>query len=90
MPKATRKGAMSVRALVDRINKDQVERLQFLLDPSEYLAKVGIIPSTKAKRELQILIREFLKKYPEIALLPTGLHGTGGEGDRGHEGMNII
>ncbi len=86
MRKATRKSTTSVRALVDRINTDPVERLQFLLDPSQYLAKVGIIPSMKAKRELQTLIREFLKTYPEISLLPTGLHRTGGAGTRGRDG----
>ncbi len=90
MPKATRKRATSVRALVDRINRDPVERLQFLLDPSEYLARVGIIPSLKAKKELQVLIREFLRSYPEIALLPMGLRRTPGEGvpgyDRGETG----
>jgi hypothetical protein len=78
MPKATRKSATSVRALVKRINSDPEERLRFLHDPSEALSKVGIVPSAKAKKELQTLIREFLKTYPEMALLPTGLSRTGG------------
>ena len=84
MRKTTRKSATSIRALVERINSDPEERIRFLLDPSESLSKVGIVPSAKAKKELQILIREFLETYPEIALLTTGLPRIGGRGPKEH------
>ena len=84
MRKTTRKSATSIRAFVDRINSDPEERIRFLLDPSESLSKLGIVLSTKAKNELQILIREFLETYPEIALLTTHLPRIGGRGAKEH------
>jgi hypothetical protein len=73
---ARRKNRASVRSLIEGINSDPVERLNFLLKPSEYLSKVGITLSPKASEELQVIFREYLRTYPEIALLPTGLTRT--------------
>lgn len=77
MKQVTRgKNRASVRSLIEGINSDPVERLNFLLKPSEYLSKVGITLSPKASKELQVIVLEYLRTYPEIALLPTGLART--------------
>jgi len=66
-----RKG--TVRTFVEQVNSDPLVRLRFLVDPAQALDEAGIHLSEEAKSELQTLVHEFLEKFPNIALLPTGL-----------------
>jgi hypothetical protein len=91
-----RKGA--VRTFVERVNSDPLVRLRFLVDPARALDEAGIHLNEEAKSELDKLVHEYLEKFPNIALLPTGLskRSRAGEATRGGvdegacEGMFII
>ena len=66
-----RKGA--VRTFVKQVNSNPHVRLRFLVDPVRTLDQAGIHLNEEAKSELQTLVHEYLEKFPNIALLPTGI-----------------
>ena len=70
---AVRKG--DLRSFVQRVNSDPVARLQFLVDPAKALDAAGIKLSEKTMSELAKLVHEYVKSFPNVALLPTGLQG---------------
>jgi hypothetical protein len=87
-----RKG--DLRSLVQQVNSDSLVRLQFLADPAKALDAAGIKLSEKTVSELKRLVHEYIKTFPNIALLPTGLHGKSegrvGPSDDCKEGILII
>ena len=87
-----RKG--DLRSFVQRVNSDSVVRLQFLADPAKALDAAGIKLSEKTMSELTKLVHEYIKTFPNIALLPTGLHSKSkkhvGPSDGCEEGILII
>jgi hypothetical protein len=72
-----RKG--DLRSFVQRVNSDSVVRVQFLADPAKALDAAGIKLGEKAMSELTKLVHEYIKTFPNIALLPTGLQGKSKE-----------
>lgn len=66
-----RKGEL--RSFVNRVNTDPIARLQFLVDPEKALDEAGIKLSDEAMSELRPLVYEYVRSFPNIALLPTGL-----------------
>jgi hypothetical protein len=70
---AVRKG--DLRSLLQQVNSDSLVRLQFLADPAKALDAAGIKLDEKTMSELKRVVHEYIKTYPNIALLPTGLHG---------------
>jgi hypothetical protein len=73
MPKKTipRKGRL--RDFVQRVNSDPLVRVQFLANPDQALDEIGIQLSEELKSELRALVQEYIERYPNIALLPTGV-----------------
>jgi hypothetical protein len=64
-----------LRSLLQKVNSDSLVRLQFLSDPAKALDAAGIKLDEKTMSELKSVVHEYVKTYPNIALLPTGLHG---------------
>jgi len=75
-----------LRSLVQQVNSDSLVRLQFLADPAKTLDAAGIKLSEKTMSELTKLVDEYIKTFPNIALLPTGLHGK----SKGRVGEGIL
>jgi hypothetical protein len=73
MPKKANPRRGKLRTFVERVNSDPLVRLQFLVDPVHAAEEAGIQLSKKSKSELQALVHEYVEKFPNIALLPTGL-----------------
>jgi hypothetical protein len=73
---ATNPGSGKIAQFVNSVNKDPHARIQFLLNPAEALQHVGIQLSDDVKAELKEVVHEYLRKFPAIAMLPTGVsHG---------------
>ena len=76
MAKMANVGKRELRAFVDQINSDLLFRLRFLVDPARILDEAGIQLNDELKSSLQDAVHEYVEKFPNIALLPTGLsHG---------------
>jgi hypothetical protein len=73
MPKKATAVKGGLRDFVERVNSDALFRLHFLVDPVHTLDEAGIPLSEELKSELRTLVHEYVEKYPNIALLPTGL-----------------
>jgi hypothetical protein len=73
MAKKADPGKGRLRDFVERVNSDPLARLQFLADPDHALDEAGIQLSDELKAQLRSLVREYVEKFPNIALLPTGL-----------------
>jgi hypothetical protein len=77
MPKRANPGKRELRAFVERVNSDPLLRLRFLADPAHTLDEAGIQLNEELKSALQELVHEYVERFPNIALLPTGLsHGS--------------
>ena len=86
---AVRKG--DLRSFVQRVNSDPITRVQFLADPAKALDAAGIKLSEKTMSELVKLVHEYVKNFPNMALLPTGLHGESkGRDDTSDECERIL
>jgi hypothetical protein len=73
MPKIENPGKRELRAFIDRVNSDPLFRLRFLVDPARTLHDAGIQLNDELKSALQDAVHEYVEKFPNIALLPTGL-----------------
>lgn len=73
MPKMNNPGKRELRTFIERVNSDSLFRLRFLVDPARTLDKAGIQLSDELKSALQNAVHEYVEKFPNIALLPTGL-----------------
>ena len=73
MAKKADPGKGRLRDFVERVNSDPLARLQFLVDPDHALDEAGIQLGDELKAQLRSLVREYVEKFPNIALLPTGL-----------------
>ena len=73
MAKKAKTGKRELRAFVKRVNSDPLFRLSFLSDPARTLDKAGIRLNDELKSALQDAVHEYVDKFPNIALLPTGL-----------------
>lgn len=73
MAKKANPGKRELRAFVKRVNSDPLFRLSFLVDPARTLDKAGIQLNDELKSALQEAVHEYVEKFPNIALLPTGL-----------------
>lgn len=77
MAKTANPGKREFRAFVKRVNSDPLFRLGFLVDPARTLDKAGIHLNDELKSAIQEAVHEYVQKFPNIALLPTGLpHGS--------------
>jgi hypothetical protein len=66
-----------LRAFVERVNSDPLLRLQFLVDPVHTLDEAGIQLNEELRSSLQKVVHEYVERFPNISLLPTGLsHGS--------------
>jgi len=104
MARTRKAGKAGLRAFVNRVNSDALLRMRFLVNPVQTLDEAGIHLSDELKSQLQAVVHEYVEKYPNIALLPTGISqgskkkygvaitaGTEGyEGNRGCEKMLFI
>jgi hypothetical protein len=73
MAKTANPGKRELRAFVKRVNSDPLFRLRFLVDPARTLDKAGIQLNDELKSALQEAVHEYVEKFPNVALLPTGL-----------------
>jgi hypothetical protein len=88
----TKPSKQELRDLIERVNSDPLYRLRFLVDPAQAFEEAGIELSAELKSAVKELVHEYVEKFPNIALLPTGLSrgskrggevasaGTGGYG----------
>lgn len=84
----------NLRSFVKRVNADPIARLQFLVDPEKALDEAGIALSDEMMSELRALVHEYVRSFPNIALLPTGLShkrkGRGGDLDECGDGPVLV
>ncbi|HXY08639.1 MAG TPA: hypothetical protein VEI52_12435 [Terriglobales bacterium] len=73
MAKMAKTSKRELRAFVERVNSDPLLRLRFLVDPIHTLDEAGIQLSKELKSALQEFVHEYVERFPNIALLPTGL-----------------
>lgn len=73
MPKKTGRRKGGLRSFVERVNSDPLARMRFLVDPIQAVNEAGIDLSEASKVELRSLVKEYVERFPNIALLPTGL-----------------
>ena len=73
MPMKVNPGKGGLRTFIEQVNSDPLVRLRFLVDPARAVDEAGIQLSEESKSELQTLVHEYLERFPNIALLPTGL-----------------
>jgi len=73
MPRKVKPGKQDLRNFIERVNSDPLFRLRFLVDPAQALDQAGIHLSAELKLAIQELVHEYVEKFPNIALLPTGL-----------------
>lgn len=73
MPKRANPSKRELRTFVERVNSDPLFRLRLLVDPARTLDEAGIPLNEELKSALQELVHEYVEKFPNIALLPTGL-----------------
>lgn len=73
MPRKANPGKGRLRDFVERANSDPLARLQFLVDPDHALDEAGIQLNEELKAELRSLVHDYVERFPNIALLPTGL-----------------
>jgi hypothetical protein len=73
MPRKANPGKGRLRDFVERANSDPLARLQFLVDPDRALDEAGIELNEELKSELRSLVHDYVERFPNIALLPTGL-----------------
>lgn len=83
MPKKAHHGKGGLRDFVERVNSDPLVRVQFLANPDGALDEAGFKLSDELKSELRSLVHEYVERYPNIALLPTGVSRK----PRGHPGV---
>jgi hypothetical protein len=62
-----------LRTFVERVNSDPLVRLRFLVDPVHALDEAGIRLSEETKSEIRALVHGYLERFPDMAMLPTGL-----------------
>ncbi len=62
----------SLRLFFLKVNKNSSFRAKFLADPAKVLAAEGITLSPDAEKEVIGLTKVFLRRLPELAVVPTG------------------